>query len=190
MLLELDHHHVIKYYDFFLHQEKGGGAPRGGKMFVVLVMSYAPDGDLFSKLERAHKAQQHIPEETIRKWLYQMSQALVYIASKNIIHRDIKLANVLVEGDVLKVADFGIAKVMHGKFAQTIVGGTPCYMAPELLYKERYNTKSDIWSLGCLIWELSCRSLLSQNKGVLGAQVSLPLLASSVPRAKKRKCSP
>lgn len=183
MLLELDHHHVIKYYDFFLHQEKGGGAPRGGKMFVVLVMSYAPDGDLFSKLERAHKAQQHIPEETIRKWLYQMSQALVYIASKNIIHRDIKLANVLVEGDVLKVADFGIAKVMHGKFAQTIVGGTPCYMAPELLYKERYNTKSDIWSLGCLIWELSCRSLLSQNKGVLGAQVSLTVLACSVPLA-------
>jgi serine/threonine protein kinase len=39
--------------------------------------------------------------------------------------------------DTLKVADFGIAKVMHGKFAQTIVGGTPCYMAPELLYKEK-----------------------------------------------------
>jgi tetratricopeptide (TPR) repeat protein len=171
MLLELDHNHVIKYYDFFLHQEKGAGAPRGGKMFVVLVMSYAPDGDLFSKLERAHKEQRHIPEDTIRKWLYQMCQALVYIAGKKIIHRDIKLANVLVDGDTLKVADFGIAKVMHGKFAQTIVGGTPCYMAPELLYKEKYNTKSDIWSLGCLIWELSCRSLLSQNKGVLGAQV-------------------
>eukprot|EP00802_Teleaulax_amphioxeia_P004715 Tamp_04719.p1 GENE.Tamp_04719~~Tamp_04719.p1 ORF type:complete len:449 (-),score=97.82 Tamp_04719:1406-2752(-) len=171
MLLELDHNHVIKYYDFFLHQEKGGGAPRGGKMFVVLVMSYAPDGDLFSKLERAHKEQRHIPEETIRKWLYQISQALVYIERKHIIHRDIKLANVLVDGDTLKLADFGIAKVMHGKFAQTIVGGTPCYMAPELLYKEKYNTKSDIWSLGCLVWELSCRSLLSQNKGVLGAQV-------------------
>lgn len=74
-------------------------------------------------------------------------------------------------GDTLKLADFGIAKVMHGKFAQTIVGGTPCYMAPELLYKEKYDTKSDMWSLGCLMWELSTRSLLSQSKGVLGAQV-------------------
>ena len=138
MLLELDHHHVIKYYDFFLQQEKGGGAPRGGKMFVVLVMSYAPDGDLFTKLERAHKEQRHIPgnlapslphvlnstlysqyktnatsadvcgilisaEETIRKWLYQLCQALVYVGGKNIIHRDIKLANVLVDGDTLKL---------------------------------------------------------------------------------------
>lgn len=82
-----------------------------------------------------------------------------------------KLANVLIDGDTLKLADFGIAKVMHAKFAQTIVGGTPCYMAPELLYKEKYDTTSDMWSLGCLIWELSTRSLLSQNKGVLGAQV-------------------
>mmetsp|Transcript_47757 Transcript_47757/g.97617 ORF Transcript_47757/g.97617 Transcript_47757/m.97617 type:complete len:482 (+) Transcript_47757:235-1680(+) len=169
MLLELDHQNVISYYDFFLSQEKGAGSRN--KMSVVLVMSYAPDGDLFSKLERAHKEQRQIPEDTIRKWLYQLCQALDYVASKRIIHRDVKLANVLLSGDCLKLADFGIAKVMHGKFAQTIVGGTPCYMAPELLYKEKYDTKSDIWSLGCLIWELSCCSLLSQTKGVLGAQV-------------------
>jgi len=140
-------------------------------MFVVLVMQYAPNGDLFSKLERAHKEQRHIPEETIRRWLYQLCLALEYIGKKRIIHRDIKLANILLDGDVLKLADFGIAKVMHGKMAQTIVGGTPCYMAPELLYKEKYDMKSDIWSLGCMIWELSCRCLLSQTKGVLGAQV-------------------
>uniref|UniRef100_A0A7S4PBT7 non-specific serine/threonine protein kinase n=1 Tax=Guillardia theta TaxID=55529 RepID=A0A7S4PBT7_GUITH len=171
MLLELDHTHVIQYYDFFLHQERGDTAGGRPKMYVVLVMQYAPDGDLFSRLEKAHKEQRHIPEDTIRKWLLQLCKALDYIAGKRIIHRDVKLANVLIDGDNLKLADFGIAKVMHGKFAQTIVGGTPCYMAPELLYKEKYDTKSDIWSLGCMIWELSCRCLLSQNKGVLGAQV-------------------
>jgi len=63
------------------------------------------------------------------------------------------------------------SQVMHGKMASTIVGGTPCYMAPELLYKEKYDMKSDIWSMGCMVWELSCRTLLSQSKGVLGAQV-------------------
>mmetsp|Transcript_37521 Transcript_37521/g.91198 ORF Transcript_37521/g.91198 Transcript_37521/m.91198 type:complete len:276 (-) Transcript_37521:840-1667(-) len=170
MLLELDHPHVVRYYDFFLHQEKTGVGGRP-KMFVVLVMSYAPNGDLFNKLERAHREQKHIPEETIRKWLVQLLKALEYVGNKRIIHRDVKLANVLLDGDTLKLADFGIAKVMHAKFAQTIVGGTPCYMAPELLYKEKYDTKSDIWSLGCLVWELSTRSLLSQSKGVLGAQV-------------------
>uniref|UniRef100_A0A7S0EUZ3 non-specific serine/threonine protein kinase n=1 Tax=Hanusia phi TaxID=3032 RepID=A0A7S0EUZ3_9CRYP len=171
MLLELDHTHVIRYYDFFLHQERGDTAGGRPKMYVVLVMQYAPDGDLFSRLEKAHKEQRHIPEDVIRKWLHQLCKALDYIAGKRIIHRDVKLANVLIDGDNLKLADFGIAKVMHGKFAQTIVGGTPCYMAPELLYKEKYDTKSDIWSLGCMIWELACRCLLSQNKGVLGAQV-------------------
>jgi hypothetical protein len=48
---------------------KPGGKP---KMFVVLVMSYAPNGDLFNKLERAHKEQKHIPEATIMKWLHQV----------------------------------------------------------------------------------------------------------------------
>lgn len=44
------------------------------------------------------------------------------------------------------------SQVMHGKMASTIVGGTPCYMAPELLYKEKYDMKSDIWSMGCMVW--------------------------------------
>ena len=179
VLRTLDHPGIVRYREHFLHGES-----------LCVVMTYCEGGDLAAIIKRRAKKEDHFTEAEVLDWFVQLVMALHHVHSKKILHRDLKTQNIFITKNLVKLGDFGIAKVMHGKFAQTIVGGTPCYMAPELLYKERYNTKSDIWSLGCLIWELSCRSLLSQNKGVLGAQVSLPLLASSVPRAKKRKCSP
>jgi serine/threonine protein kinase len=64
--------------------------------------------------------------------------ALSYLDDKAIIHRDIKLPNILLHDGKLKLADFGISKVLSGEYAKTVMGGTPHYMAPELMSKNQY----------------------------------------------------
>lgn len=86
----------------------------------------------------------------------QICFAVKYLHDKNILHRDLKLSNIFISsnGDI-KLGDFGIAKVLNNtdEFAKTIVG-TPYYLSPEICQKKPYNHKSDIWSLGCVLYEL------------------------------------
>ncbi|MFO0118418.1 MAG: protein kinase domain-containing protein [bacterium] len=85
-----------------------------------------------------------------------MSSALEYIHSRRVIHRDIKTQNLFLTGNnTVKIGDFGISKVLESttQIAMTVVG-TPYYLAPEACQSEPYTTKSDIWALGCVIYEL------------------------------------
>ena len=77
------------------------------------------------------------------------------IHTHKILHRDIKAQNVLITGDVYKIADFGVSKVTHsqGEYAKTQIG-TPFYLSPEIWRQEKYNEKTDVYSLGCLFYEL------------------------------------
>lgn len=82
--------------------------------------------------------------------------ALVYVHKRHVIHRDIKTQNVfLTSSHTIKVGDFGISKVLESstQVAMTVVG-TPYYMAPEACQSQPYTTKSDVWALGVLIYEL------------------------------------
>jgi len=79
-----------------------------------------------------------------------------YLHSNKILHRDIKTINMfLAKGDVIKIGDLGVAKQLETslKMASTVVG-TPYYLSPELCEEKPYNNKSDIWSLGCVLYEL------------------------------------
>lgn len=86
-------------------------------------------------------------------------QGLAEIHDKNIAHRDLKPANIFVQSkgedeEILKIGDFGVSLMLRkGKVSQKIIG-TPIYMAPELIDGNKYNTKIDIWSLGCILYEL------------------------------------
>ena len=85
-----------------------------------------------------------------------MCRGLEYLRGKNIIHRDLKCANVLITKDgVLKIADFGLSKVLAGskKMANTYCG-TPLYSSPEVLNFESYTFTSDIWSLGIILYHV------------------------------------
>lgn len=75
-----------------------------------------------------------------------------------VLHRDLKPENVFLSGDIVKLGDFGLSKDMGGcAFTSTYVG-TPLYMPPEILAENRYDTKSDMWSLGCLVFEMCALS--------------------------------
>lgn len=81
--------------------------------------------------------------------------ALLYLHDRKILHRDLKTQNIFLKNGTIRLGDFGIAKVLDGTrdFANTCIG-TPYYMSPELFKNKPYSYKSDVWALGCVIYEM------------------------------------
>ena len=145
LLSRLHHPNIIHYYDSFLEADH-----------LHLVMTYCPGGDLFSKVRRARECGRPFPEARVLTWLMQLVSALAYIHSKKIMHRDLKTQNIFIGRDgALRLGDFGLAKVLErtGDFATTFTG-TPFYLAPEICMSQNYGFQSDVWSLGCVLYEL------------------------------------
>ena len=101
-----------------------------------------------------------LAETIVWKYFIQMCLGLKYIHSKRVLHRDMKTINIfLTEDKEVRIGDLGVAKVTldQGMFAQTVVG-TPYYLSPELCEERPYNEKSDVWALGCIVYELCTRA--------------------------------
>lgn len=108
------------------------------------------------ELVKSHvKLSTPIRESLIWRYLYQISKGLSHLHSMNIVHRDIKAANILLNKDktVALIGDLNVSKIAKERFLRTQTG-TPYYASPEVWRDEPYDIKSDIWSLGCLIYEL------------------------------------
>ena len=119
-----------------------------------IVMDYADNGDLFTAIQNAKGV--HFKEDQILDWFVQITLALKHIHDRKILHRDIKCQNIfLMKNGMIKMGDFGIAKILDHttQFSKTAIG-TPYYLSPEICEGKAYNSKSDIWSLGCVLYEL------------------------------------
>jgi len=95
-----------------------------------------------------------LDERVVVNWFIQLLFGVKALHSKNVLHRDLKSANVfLTSNKTLKIGDFGISKVLDNTSAKTFVG-TPYYLSPEVCENRPYNLSSDLWSLGCIIYEM------------------------------------
>ena len=146
ILKKLDHPNIIKFKEVF-RQKKPKDA-------LNIVTEFADGGDLGQKIEEQKK--KPFPESQILDYITQICLALQHIHKKHIIHRDLKSNNVfLTKSGIIKLGDFGISKGLKSTWdkARTMVG-TPYYLSPEIINSQPYDSKSDIWALGVLLYEL------------------------------------
>ena len=137
--------YVVRYYDSF--EEKN---------FLNIVMEYCDGGDLGKFIEEKKLKNEPINEDLIWILFIKITLGLAAIHKLKILHRDLKTLNIFLTKDLdVKIGDLGVAKILShsGTFAKTLIG-TPYYLSPELCEEKPYNDKSDIWALGCILYEL------------------------------------
>jgi serine/threonine protein kinase len=139
-----NHPNIIKFRD--VHTTTNGK--------LNIVMDYADGGDLSEKIKGQKGA--FFSEGVILDIFVQLCLAMKHVHDRKILHRDIKAQNIfLMQNGIVKLGDFGIARVLTNTMdkAKTAVG-TPYYLSPEIVDNKPYNFKSDVWSLGVLLYEL------------------------------------
>jgi NIMA (never in mitosis gene a)-related kinase len=122
---------------------------------LCIIMEYANDGDLYQKITYHKKKGIYVDEKEIWNVLIQMIRGLKALHELNIYHRDLKSANVFICKDkTVKIGDMNVSKVAKKGLLYTQTG-TPYYASPEVWKDKPYDSKSDIWSCGCVIYELA-----------------------------------
>lgn len=143
ILASIHHPNIISYKEAFF-EESGN---------LCLVMEYADSGDLFQKIVKHQKRSALISEHFIWNAFTQVTQGLRVLHELRVLHRDMKSANIFLNRDgTVKLGDMNVSKETKNGLLYTQTG-TPYYASPEVWQDKPYNTKSDIWSLGCVLYE-------------------------------------
>ena len=143
VLSKMKHPNIVSYIKSF--EETGN---------LYIVMDYCDGGDLYKKINNQRGV--YFTEDQVLDWFVQIALAIKHVHDRKILHRDIKTQNIfLTRSGTIKLGDFGIARVLRNtmELARTCIG-TPYYLSPEICENRPYNNKSDVWSLGCVLYEM------------------------------------
>jgi len=146
VLSSLKHPYIVSYRESYTENRN-----------LAIVMDYADGGDLHQRIQRMKQTSKTFPEDKITRWLTEATLALKYLHDKHVLHRDLKSQNLfLTSQDRLRIGDFGISKVLESTvaFAKTTIG-TPYYLSPEICMERPYSFSSDVWALGCVLYEMA-----------------------------------
>ena len=146
---------------------------------VYLILEKVENGSIDDLLKKKSK----IPVRLAVEILYQLVTAIEFLHSmpQPIIHRDLKPANILLTKDnMVKIADFGWADIMHNKKTTITVAGTYPYLAPEIIKKKGYSTPVDIWMLGIIFFEMISGKTPFEPRKLVSRNDFLPLLIENI----------
>lgn len=148
LLASVHHENIIAYKEAFFDDKT---------RCLCVVMEFSDSGDLFQQITKCQKERTHPKEGDVWRYLYGMCHGLKALHDMRILHRDLKCANVFLSssesGTIAKLGDFNVSKVAKRGLCMTQTG-TPYYASPEVWRDMPYDAKSDMWSLGCVLYEM------------------------------------
>ena len=146
ILGSLSHPNIVQYYEYFID-------PEG---LLCMAMEYASGGDLGQLVKDERYRNGSIPDDVIFDSGRQLLNALAYLRTRRVMHRDVKPDNILVAGDgLLRLSDFGVSRLLDIDQGANTFTGTPFYISPELCLGEPYSFGADMWSLGVTLYEMA-----------------------------------
>eukprot|EP00930_Biecheleria_cincta_P070123 TRINITY_DN57776_c0_g1_i1.p1 TRINITY_DN57776_c0_g1~~TRINITY_DN57776_c0_g1_i1.p1 ORF type:complete len:1025 (+),score=140.04 TRINITY_DN57776_c0_g1_i1:90-3164(+) len=204
VLQKFRHPHIVEFLGAFVDSPRDVSGST-----LCLLMAYCEGGDLQQRLQRVRQEGRRLHEQPCLRWFDQLCSALAYVHQQQVLHRDLKPSNIFLSGrqssghpanhvgeeEQVSIGDFGVSKPLtHAMELATTMVGTPCYLSPEVCRGKPYSYKSDIWSLGCVLFEMmalrppfgSAPNLEALVNRIIRADINLPdNLATQYPEASR-----
>ena len=159
IICAIEHPNVVGYEDAFIDEVNKD---------LYIVMEYLGGGDLNDRINGLVKKKAYLREKRVWRYAVQVLQGLKSLHDKKIIHRDIKPGNVFVSEDLetLKLGDLNVSKIMREREMTQTVIGTPYYLPPEIWKNQEYDYRCDVFSFGCVLYELTALRVPFQAKNI------------------------